>query len=185
MRVFIGIGFDESVKKYLLETQEYLKTTFYQAKFTHYDNFHITLKYIGLITHHELDSLYQIVNSISKTYKAFNIKIGDLGSYNIRGKQLFWIDVTEGKKALQKLYNKVEQALVFEEFKADQRKYNPHVTIAREVVLNNHLNTSKRLPVYKEPINVNKITIFESHRVNGLLTYTPLYECELVNGDEL
>lgn len=178
MRVFIAIEFKDNVKRYLKDVQDIVKLTAYNGNFTHYDNFHLTVKYIGNIYNGEFDELCQCVDDICKDTKPFSIRIGDIGFFNKRNENIIWVGVTKGKEKVMSLHRKTEKITTKSGFNEEHRKFRPHVTIGKKVAFNDY-GFSSRLPFFDQDIQVNKITIMESSRIDGVLTYTPLYSRSL------
>ena len=180
MRVFIAIEFEDKVKQYLKEVQDIVKTTTYSGTFTHYSNFHLTIKYIGEIYNGEFEELCQCVDDICTVTSPFSIKIGDIGFFNKKTTNIVWVGIMKGKEALMKLHKVTDQITINSGFEPEDRKFRPHVTIGKKVVFSNG-TMSNGLPYFDEEIRVKKVTLFQSHRVDGVLTYTPLYSQELSN----
>jgi len=180
MRVFIGIEFIDPIKQYLKDVQDTMKTTIVSGDFTLYSNFHLTLKYIGQIYNHEYDELCQCIDDVCENTSAFPIKINDIGVFHKKNSSILWVGVHDLQHDLKKLYNNLEHEIIASGFDADDRKYRPHVTLGKKVIFSQGSFTSK-LPLYKNDIQCTKLTLFESHRVNGILTYTPVYTKEFKN----
>jgi 2'-5' RNA ligase len=178
MRVFYAIELADDIKQYLKDVQDIVKSTAVSGNFTHYQNFHITLKYIGNIYNGEYEELCQVMDDIATSIKPFSIRIGDLGAFHKKNSSILWVGVTSGRAALKNLYNQLESEVATSGFEADNRKYRPHITIGKKVILSNGSFTTK-MPYYDHDITVKQITLFQSHRVEGVLTYTPLYRVNL------
>ena len=174
MRVFIAIEFEDEVKRYLKEVQDIVKTTTYSGNFTHYKNFHLTVKYIGEIYNGEYQELCHCIDDICKNTAPFSIKIGDLGFFNKKTTNIVWVGVTRGREDYVKLHKRTDKETNRSGFAPELRKFRPHVTIGKKVVFNSAA-VAGGLPYYNKEIEIKKLTLFQSHRVDGVLTYTPLY----------
>jgi len=174
MRVFLAIEFEDHVKRYLKEVQDIVKTTSYNGNFTHYRNFHLTIKYIGEIYNGEYQELCQCVEDICSSTAPFSIKIGDLGFFNKKTMNIVWVGVTRGKDEVIKLQKTTDKVTIRSGFAPELRKFKPHVTVGKKVIFNIG-GMSNELPYFSEEIPVTRLTLFESHRMQGVLTYTPLY----------
>ena len=179
MRVFIGIEFDSKVKEYLYKVQNFLKPSMIKGEMTNFNNFHLTTKYIGHVTEEEIDILKDCIFAASDSIKPFEMKLNGLHSFNKGRNSIFWVGIESGKDSLSKLYKAIESQLIAEEFDLDyDKKYRPHITIGKKMVMNNG-SSMEVMPHYYESIYVSSITLFHSHRVNNVLTYTPIYRCDL------
>lgn len=178
MRVFIAVEFKDEVKRYLKDVQDVVKLTTYNGNFTHYDNFHLTVKYIGEIYNGEYEDLCQCVDDICDRILPFSIKIGDIGFFNKKSTNIVWVGISRNKEKILKLHRYTDQITNDMGFAPELRKFRPHVTIGKKVIFSDFGFTS-RLPFYDEKITVDRITIMESSRIDGILTYTPLYSKKL------
>jgi 2'-5' RNA ligase len=182
MRVFIAIEFDDRVKRYLKEVQDIVKTTTYNGNFTHYKNFHLTIKYIGNIYNGEFEELCHCIDDICSATSPFSIKLGDIGFFNKKTTNIVWVGVVKGKEQVMRLHKKTDRETNRSGFAPELRKFRPHVTIGKKVIFCNGAMTN-RLPILNEEIQVTKVTLFQSSRIDGVLTYTPLYS-QLLTGKE-
>lgn len=180
MRVFYAIEFEDKVKRYLKDVQDVIKSTTYSGNYTHYKNFHLTIKYVGNIYNGEYEELTAIMDDVCEHVKPFTIRIGDLGAFHKKNSSILWVGVTHGKDNVKSLYNKLESEIVESGFEADHRKFRPHVTLGKKIVFNNGA-LAEDLPYFNEDIVCTKLTLFQSHRIDGVLTYTPLYQKEFAH----
>ena len=178
MRVFYAVEFEDDVKRYVKDVQDIVKTTTVSGNFTHYTNFHLTLKYIGNIYNGEFDELCQCLDDVATITKPFVIRIGDIGVFHKKNSSILWVGVTKGKKKLKQVFQKLEQEVVTSGFEPEIRNYRPHITLGKKVVFSEGSFTNG-LPYYDHDIEVKSITLFQSHRIDGVLTYTPLYRAVL------
>ncbi len=183
MRVFIAIEFEDKVKRYLKDVQDIVKTTTYNGNFTHYKNFHLTVKYIGEIYNGEYQELCHCINDICSNTAPFSIKIGDIGFFNKKTTNIVWVGVTRGKEQVMKLHKLTDRETNKSGFAPELRKFRPHVTIGKKIVFSNGAYIS-RLPLFNDEIHVTKLTLFQSSRIDGVLTYTPLYS-QFLTGESL
>lgn len=178
MRVFIAIEFKDRVKRYLKDVQDIIKTTTYSGNFTHYSNFHLTVKYIGEIFNGEYEELCDCIDDICSNISPFSIKIGDIGFFNKRTTNIVWVGITKGKDNLMRLHKKTDMITNESGFQPELRKFKPHITIGKKVVFSND-GFTQRLPYLTDEVEVSRLTLMESSRIDGELTYTPLYSKEL------
>lgn len=178
MRVFYAIEFQDDVKRYLKDVQDIVKSTTVCGNYTHYTNFHLTLRYVGNIYNGEFEELCQVLDDVSGQTTPFRLRIGDIGVFNKKNKSIVWVGVTKGKRPLKDLVHELEKEIVLSGFEPEARKYRPHVTLGKGVIFSGGSFTNG-LPYYDKDIEVQAITLFQSHRVDGVLTYTPLYRSVL------
>src|SRR6056297_2629633 len=101
MRVFIGIQLPTEVKEYLDYVSRLIQQSTYKGQFTLFDNYHITIKYIGETTRDDLDTLEELLDYVAKNVEPFTLGIEDLGSFYKKGKYIVWMGINQGKQALK------------------------------------------------------------------------------------
>ena len=178
MRVFIGIELSKDVKEHLDKVSRLIQKTSYKGNVTLYDNYHITLKYIGHATSEDIDTLENMIDYIAEKHQPFTLSIEDMGSFIKKGKHIVWMGVNHGKKALKDVYDAFEELMVDNGFKKDERKYQPHITLGKNILFS-YDSTTVDIPYYTNGILVDKITLFWSHREDDVLVYTPIYQQSL------
>jgi 2'-5' RNA ligase len=178
MRVFFAIEFDDDVKRHLRDVQDIVKRTTYSGNFTHYGNFHLTIKYIGTITNGDYDELIEIMEDVADHIAPFTLRIGDIGVFHKNGSDIVWVGITQGKPQVKHLFEYLEREVVASGFEPEGRKYRPHVTLGKKIVFQDTPWTNG-LPYYDRDIPVESLTLFLSHRIDGNLTYTPLHHVTL------
>ncbi|ERJ12915.1 RNA 2',3'-cyclic phosphodiesterase [Haloplasma contractile] len=179
MRVFLAIEFSDEVKNYLSTVQNTVKIGCKKGNFTLYDHFHLTLRFIGDTDEKGIDHLCDLIDHVSKEFGPFSIRLSDIGSFNKGRKEIVWVGVGDGVIELEQLVNCIEAQIESFGFPRERRKYRPHITIARQVEFK-ELTVLNQVPVYKEEIKVDTISLMQSHRKNGKLVYTPLYKKTLI-----
>ena len=168
MRLFIAICFPPQVKLQLAEYAGRIGTLARRGNITREENFHLTLAFLGdALTEAEACAALDAVSGAP--FKLYSDKPGCFW----RGASaIFWLGLKSSAE-LAELNKRLNAALSATGFKPDKRPFNPHITLARDV----HGLTAEALPPPPRFIvPVNKLTLMNSERVNGLLTYSPVYE---------
>ncbi len=177
MRIFIGIGLNIHTKESLYELQNKWLQTAIKKRPVKFDNFHLTLKFIGEATEKETEEIYEALMLELTSIKAFSIKIADVGFFIRNEKFTIWAGVTEGRNELKSLHKLINKALGSTSIIVKKQRFVPHITLAREVVFDKKDNN---LPLLNEVELIDVVTIFKSHFVGDALTYTPIYEIPLI-----
>jgi len=175
MRLFIAINFNDEIKDDLCNAIQGLKTNSYKGNFTKRENLHLTLVFIGESS--RVDDITKAMNKVDEG--TFEISIGGLGKFRRNGGDIYWIGV-ENNSSLTRVYSKLYEELKVAGFQLEDREYTPHLTLGREVVINDSFDRKAfEDTIPKMKLTVYKISLMKSARIDGRLTYTPIYEKEL------
>jgi 2'-5' RNA ligase len=174
IRIFIAIDFDKDTKSYFEHIKNKLEGHCIKGRFTHIDNFHLTLQFIGELEQNNILSLLSAMQECISKHDAFRITVDKLGSFKKGNSNLLWIGI-KNSRSLVEVYEELALALKHEKIPFDEKPLKPHVTLGRQILLNKELSELiELLPVDNFVIPVNNITLMESKHVNGKLTYTPI-----------
>jgi len=179
MRLFTAITFSEEIKTSLYHTIEELQKYTSSGSFTTKENLHLTLNFIGETN--RLESVKQSMNQAVRKANAHRLRItiGGFGKFKRREGDIYWVGVDE-EMTLWRLQKELVKELETEGFTIDDRDYKPHLTLGRKVTIGNSfapkLLEDTILPMTME---VQKISLMKSVRIQGKLTYTEIYYVEL------
>ena len=166
MRLFLAIPFPDSVRNVLLDAQAQLRAQGIRANFSRPENFHLTLFFLGETSRQR--DIQRVMTSI--TAPAFSMTIGGIGRFG----DLYWAGV-DRNIALESLVSCLRDSLRALGFAIEDRPFRPHITLARQVDAVRPLE----LNIPKISMAVDRILLMKSERINGRLTYTPLFEKKL------
>lgn len=171
MRVFIGLVLEDSIKTLLESLQNAFRVYAQRGNFTHHANFHLTLVFIGEVSDAEIDVLRECVDELS--FEAFQLSLDSLGCFKRKEGDIWWVGLHQSQ-ALNALRDQIVKNLHKRNIPFDQGAFVPHLTLVRNYrSLPNHTMT---LPnVTPTLITINRVSLFQSHRVNGELRYTELH----------
>jgi len=173
MRLFIAVNFDETIKNELAEISRNFQRFTSQGNFTHRENFHLTLVFLGEVTPERVQDIQQAMAEV--TVKPFLLTMGGLGCFRRRNGDIYWIGV-ELNDHLVELYRQLFDSLTRKGFVLENRKYKPHLTLGRQIKLAGDFDLES-LPVATKPLSqkVSKISLMLSERIEGRLTYTEIH----------
>ncbi len=172
IRVFFAIEFNDEVKKYIFDRQKIVREISKKGNFTLKKNIHLTLKFIGEVNSNEMNTLKKAVDVVANQNAAFKIVMDKAGKFDRGNQSIVWIGI-ERNSRLEKINNDLEQVLSQWGYEKENRKFKPHITVGRQVVFKEQESLS-HIQVSKAAV-INKISLMESKRVDGVLTYVPLY----------
>jgi RNA 2',3'-cyclic 3'-phosphodiesterase len=121
LRLFVGIDLPPELKLSL----SLIATGLPGAKWVDAGNYHLTLRFIGEIDEGQAEDVDTALSQIHAP--RFDLALATVGHFGLR--QL-WAGV-ERNDALRHLHGKIESALNRLGFPSDERRYTPHVSLAR------------------------------------------------------
>jgi len=193
MRLFYAIKFNDNVKEALGGSIDEIKKHTARASFTEKNNFHITLVFVGECETDKFEDLKKAADSAVKKlgFSQAGAKITGLGTFGRPGEELLWAGVKTEPENILYTINKTlieELGSLGIKIDGDNKKFTPHVTIARKVEFWGI--SSKDLPLIDfKPIyfTIDSLTHMESvsekqthgEKHTAKVTYNPLYEVRL------
>lgn len=196
MRLFFAIEFNDKLKKHLFNIQEVIRQYCTGGNFTSKDNFHLTLRFIGEQSPCQAEKLLAAMRATAKDFKpklgnlnisevetetnmvAFQLRLNTIGKFDRGNKKILWVGLDRSQE-LQFLYDKLESNLLNYGYAKEERGYNPHITLAREVRIEEFDKLKNIVQQINSTINVNSISLMESKRINNKLCYVPLERAQL------
>lgn len=170
MRLFIAINFTEETKQSIVAVQRRLRQLG-RGNFSRPENLHLTLAFLGEIAPARVGVIRHLMDQL--TVPSMRLIFDHVGCFRRDGGDIWWIGLEPNKEllALQKeLYHRLTDA----DFSLDNRRFSPHITLARQVVLGKEPDRNKLLG---EPFatNADTVSLMLSERTGGRLTYTEQY----------
>ncbi len=175
MRIFIAIQLDNHIKSHLNCMIKELMPYFSKARYTHIENYHITLKFIGEIRRDKFNNTIKAIKTAATEVHKFAIWTKGMGNFAKRNKHIIYCSV-EDSTDLNNLYYIIDRELKRVGVIFSDGKFTPHITVAREVVL---VDRYPEIGFEEKRIEVEAISVMESTRVNGKLTYIPQFTAKL------
>ena len=125
IRLFVGIELPHAVKEHL----HLLSGGIDEARWTARGNHHLTLAFIGQVDEPVAEEIDQALGAIHD--HPFQLKLSGVGQFDRGGHTIIvWAGV-EHNPALDHLHDKVKTALLRRHIPIENRKFTPHVTLAR------------------------------------------------------
>lgn len=173
MRLFIAVNFNENIKNNLYKTVGKLKAQTVKGNFTHKENMHITLVFLGEINFAKTGNIKSAMDKVKCS--PFKINIKDIGRFRRSGGDIYWMGI-DNFSNLKALYSQLCENLINEGFNIEKREFKPHLTLGRQIIVNDNFNRkefSNSIPNIS--VLVDKISLMKSERIKGKLTYTEIY----------
>jgi 2'-5' RNA ligase len=124
LRLFVGIEFPPELRLQL----SLLQSGVGGARWVDPGNFHLTLRFIGEVDEGEAADIDEALLRLKA--RRFTLQLAGVGLFGNGKPRQLWVGV-EREPALATLQGKIEQALMRIGLPPEQRKFSPHVTLAR------------------------------------------------------
>ncbi len=160
MRLFIAVEFTESFRSAVCGVMSALRMQGVDGNYTRRSNLHLTLAFIG-----ESESICTIRQIMDRTsVRPFTISLSGCGRFG----DLLWAGI-EQSEPLTALADELCRKLRDAGFAVEKRPFRPHITMVRRASGNFRVNIPPAV------MTVNSISLMKSERIDGILTYTPVY----------
>lgn len=170
MRVFVGIELPTDLRDHLMDLCDGVDG----AKWQRFDQFHLTLRFIGELDRHQLDEVTTALADIR--FVRFPMTIKGVGYFGTLAEpRVLWAGVADPEPVAH-LARKVNQALKRAGVVEESRKFAAHVTLARCTRRTGPITPwlSALATFRAEPILVEHFTLFESRLGHGGAQYTAM-----------
>jgi len=132
MRIFIAIELPEEVKRGIAAVQEELKRSGASASWTRPEGIHLTLQFLGEVPDARVQEITAALAAAAEGTGALRLSVAGGGAFpNAKVPRVLWLGVTGDRERLAGLQAKVEGAMERLGFGREERKFSPHLTLAR------------------------------------------------------
>ena len=133
LRLFVAIDLPEDVREALRRLQTDLRRDDLPGlRWTRPEGVHLTLKFLGETPATSLAAIEGALARAVRGVPAFRLALGAPGTFGgRRGPRVLWVDVEGELQPLLRLQAAVERELAAVGFAPEERKFSPHLTLAR------------------------------------------------------
>lgn len=132
LRIFVAIDLSEVTRLSLAAIQQALARKGLDVKWTHPDQFHVTLKFLGEIDAPSADRAVAATAKAAAGAAPFTLTFQGIGAFpDWERPRVLWSGVAEGRDALIRLAHRVEEAMTQAGFDPWDRPFRPHLTLGR------------------------------------------------------
>lgn len=171
MRLFIAINFDENTRGRLCRVQDRLRA-FGSGNFSHPENLHLTLAFLGDIQPERLGEIYALMDELRFSQLTLSFDRADF--FSREDGALWWVGLA-ADKALLALQRELSERLRQAGFPIESRRFSPHITLARRLKLRAAVDKNQLLGE-RFSTTADRLSLMCSERVEGRLTYTEQYK---------
>lgn len=170
MRLFIAIHFDEATKKSILAVQNRLRE-YGRGNFSRPENLHLTLHFLGEVEPGQVSLVKAAMDSVP--VPTMELQFTHIGCFSREGGNLWWLGIEPNSQLIQ-LQKSLGEQLQQRGFSVERRRYAPHITLARQLVMQGKPEQDVLL---EAPFHtwVHTMSLMRSERIRGVLTYSEQY----------
>ncbi len=183
IRAFIAVDLDPAVTERIGALQAELAKMRADVRWVGNDNLHVTLKFLGPIPEADIPSITEVMGNIARRHAPWKIELQGLGAFpSFRRPRVLWLGVHDGGK-LCEVAHELDEGLLPLGFAAEQRPFQPHLTLCRVRSLRRWEVLEKELKAHLEESFgesvVDEFILYRSDlRPTGAI-YTPLWKTHL------
>jgi len=175
LRIFVGVGMNQPVRTALSKAAEEARALV-AGRYVSQKNYHCTLAFIGQTEQEQIQEAEQALKKTAPLIEPFLLELGKLSYFRHPDNSVLFCGLSENA-SLKALAAQVRIALKEAGIPYDGGPFHPHITLARHAKLDAQALSGVVVPSVE--MQVKKITLFESKRVEEQLRYLPLFECTL------
>lgn len=175
MRVFIGLPLDSKTKN-LIEDISFSLEHKCPGAYVDSSLYHLTLAFIGDVEAKDLDKLEKVIKKTCENVGKFELELSHLGFFAHVEKAILHCAIKPSIK-LEELARKLYKNLKEEKIEFDDKTFRAHITLGRRVNISNVMLKKIKLPEIR--FQADSVVLFESTRIDGVLTYVPLIKTSL------
>jgi 2'-5' RNA ligase len=132
MRLFVAIELPPEIKQGIAMIQDDLRAAGANAGWTRPEGIHLTLKFLGEVEESKVNEIREALASAVGTKDKLSLAIAGAGAFpNVKNPRVLWLGVSGDVEKLGLLQAAVEDAMVRLGFEREERKFSPHLTLAR------------------------------------------------------
>ncbi len=188
VRTFLCIEIPAAIRQRIEELQRTLRSLDAQASWVRGQNIHLTLKFLGDVERTRIEKVIEAVTSAALEINPFEIEVGGAGCFpSPRSPRVLWVGLTRLTDEFRQLHRIVETSLAHSGFARDEKKFSPHLTIARlRSPRNAALLAEKLIATGFEPesFTAREVMVMRSELSPGGSIYTPLAVIKLGNASQ-
>jgi len=131
IRSFIAVDLDDqTIKGRIVNVQSELVQTRAQLKLVDPEIMHFTLRFLGEVPIQTVEKVKEILAELH--FKPFTAHFSGVGTFPSASRiNVVWVGITQGKEQLAEISQQIEPKLRQVGLAADNKGFNPHLTIAR------------------------------------------------------
>jgi len=158
IRSFIAIKIPAKIRNKLEKVQDNLKKSNAALQLVSPENIHITLKFLGDVPVESINDIQDTIRKSILQVDTFPISFSKIGVFpNSEYPRIIWIGIEKGRDELSLLNTKIENFISGFSLHQENRKFQPHLTLAR---VRSGRNRKRLLNILEELKNIRAGEMF-------------------------
>lgn len=188
VRTFICIDIPAAIRRRIEELQRGLRPLDAQASWVRGQNIHLTLKFLGDVERGRIEKVIEAATGAALEINPFEIEVGGAGCFpSPRSPRVLWVGLTRLTDEIRQLHRTIENNLARSGFARDEKKFSPHLTIARLRSPRNAALVAEKLIATgfpPESFTAREVIVMRSELSSGGSIYTPQAVIKLGNANQ-
>jgi len=171
VRIFIAALIPEEIRTRLTNYINSLKHNIDGVKWEKSEKLHVTLKFLGDVDESKVEEISNLLGKLAHGYSPFNMGILDFGGFpDLKHPRVLYVGLSRNSR-LSKFQNELERGLYSLGFKKEDRRFIPHITVAR---VKKRIHLKETLPITQSIFDITHIGLIKSELRPEGSVYTPL-----------
>jgi RNA 2',3'-cyclic 3'-phosphodiesterase len=174
LRLFVAVNVPAAVRNRLAEEVAPLRDVVPGARWAPAENWHVTVKFLGSVSPRLRSFVEEAVAAVAAATPAFESRLTSLGAFpSPRRARVLWAGLEDPGGVFRALAAGLDRSLE-REFRAEQRPFTPHLTVARMNVQATLRPEVLATDVASEPFPVRELLLYRSHLGRPHAHYEPI-----------
>jgi RNA 2',3'-cyclic 3'-phosphodiesterase len=132
-RLFIGVKLPSELRQVVANECSKLSQEYHFAKWTHPEDYHITLQFLGDTPKKKIPDLIMALKQMSEQCRPFKLSLDKWNTFGLpKAPRVLWVGVSGELEELNLLASRVHTTTLPLGFSVESREYKPHLTVARK-----------------------------------------------------
>ncbi|MEX1047162.1 MAG: RNA 2',3'-cyclic phosphodiesterase [Actinomycetota bacterium] len=174
LRLFVAVEIPEVIREELSVAVAPLRERWPKAKWVPQQNQHVTVKFLGRTWPRLQEWVTKTVEEVASGSKPFESRVTGLGTFpGGKRTRVLWAGLEDASGRFADLAAMLDAALS-REFKPEERRFTPHLTVARFNPPEEPGDALDGMDFQSEPFTVDRLVLYRSHLQRPAPVYEPL-----------
>lgn len=169
--MFIAALIPQDIRAKLTNYINTLKHNIDGVKWEESEKLHVTLKFLGDVDESKVDEISNMLDKLVHSYSPFKLEFSDFGGFpDLKHPGVLYVGLSRNSE-LSKFQNELERDLHNLGFNKEDRRFIPHITLAR---VKKRIHIRETLPITQSIFDITQIGLIKSELGAEGSVYTPV-----------